>query len=56
MSVELVGSNEDILVGVLFKRRPLGDEGPKQAAVALVLRTPPGGVEMNEEGFGFSLL
>ena len=50
-SVELVGSSEDILVSVLFKRCSLGDEGPKQAVVALVLGTLPGGVGMREEGF-----
>ena len=35
-SVELVGSSEDILVGVLFKRCPLGGKSPKQAVVALI--------------------
>ena len=55
-SVELVGSSEDILVSVLFKRCSLGDEGPKQAVVALVLGTLPGGVGMREEGFCSPLL
>ena len=40
-SVELVGSSEDILVSVLFKRCPLGDKSPKQAVVALVLGALP---------------
>lgn len=54
--VQFVGSSEDILVGVLFKRCPLGDESPKQAVVALVLETLPGCVGMSEEGFGSPLL
>ena len=55
-SVELVGSSEDILVDVLFKRCPLGDKSPKQAVVALVLGALPGGVGMSEEGVGSPLL
>ena len=46
-SVELVGSSENILVSVLFKRCPLGDKSPKQAVVALVLGALPGGVGMS---------
>lgn len=55
-SVEFVCSSEDILVGVLFKKCSLGDEGPKQSVVALVLGTLPGDVRISEEYSGSPLL
>ena len=40
-SVQLVSSGEDVLVGELLNGLALGEEGPKQAVVALVLGPLP---------------